>query len=53
MIYPERYPEGHPLHDADHVHWSSDPAPDEPFQWSADTIEWVADVVERRLKLEA
>lgn len=51
MLWPERYPEGHPWHNPEHVFWDQRGGthalePDEePYQWSADTIEWVAAAV--------
>jgi hypothetical protein len=47
MLWPERFPPGHPRHDPEHVYWSgSDYDAGTPFQWSAETIEWVAQAVE-------
>ena len=60
MLWPESFPPGHPAHDPDHVWWDGvdmdDPAAVAehrstagPFQWSADTIEWVATEVRKRM----
>lgn len=49
MIYPERYPrELQP----DHIYWEDreQGGEDDPFEWSADTIEWVAEGLERALR---
>ena len=54
MLFPERYPG----HDPEHLYWEDhDPAEDnagDPFQWSADIPEWVADwIVQRRREMKA
>lgn len=56
MLWPERFPPGHARHDPAHVFWDGcdDYGPDnddwiEPYQWNADTIEWVAELVEKEL----
>lgn len=58
MLYPERFPPGHERHDPEHIYWMQygddvgvdGRIIDEPFQWSADTIEWVAEAVARELQ---
>lgn len=51
MMYPERFPEGHELHDPDHMYWTSGGtgAEGDVFEWSAETIEWVAAELEKHL----
>jgi hypothetical protein len=60
MLFPEKYPG----YDPDHVHWSSDQEPwpiydstthtvtytPPVFMWTADTIEWVAQWCDHRLR---
>lgn len=45
LLYPEAHPFGSPGHDPDHVYWQGAHSfgPDaEPYQWSPDTLEFVA-----------
>lgn len=57
-LWPERYPPGHPAHEADHIFWDGIDLDDpeavaerakDVFEWSADTIEWVAMDVQKEL----
>lgn len=56
MLWPERFPPGHPRHNPGHVFWDgveSDPFGNdwvEPYQWDADTIEWVSELVTKELE---
>jgi hypothetical protein len=47
------FPEQHPGYDPDHVYWQdhdvNDPSDRDPFQWSSETIEWVATWLEHCL----
>lgn len=52
MLYPERYPRAD---QPDHIFWLQAPDEDEGeevgvFEWSSETIEWVATMLERALK---
>jgi hypothetical protein len=61
MLYPEKYPPGTEGHDAEHVYWDGVDLDDkqevadhcnDPFEWSADTVEWVADLVSTELEVQ-
>lgn len=53
MLFPEHYPPGTDRHDPLHTFWdgrdAADVRPGETFQWSADTIEWVAELLDLEL----
>ena len=55
LLYPEQHPPGDPYHDPEHMFWQQreitlEPVgPDEVFEWSADTIEWVAQEIEKEI----
>jgi hypothetical protein len=48
MLFPQRYPRAA---QPDHIYWDGRDEHDEPapFQWSAGTIEWVAEYLTKRL----
>lgn len=50
MLWPERFPPGHERHDAEHSFWLGDTAVvNGCYQWDADTIEYVAEVISREV----
>jgi hypothetical protein len=49
LLWPEDYPPGDPLHDPEHIYWDGQHEYESAYQWSADTIEWVAEAVAREL----
>jgi hypothetical protein len=56
LLWPERFPPGHDRHDPEHVFWDGcDVGADrfgEFYEWSADTIEWVAALVTQERERE-
>lgn len=54
LLYPEEHPPDDPYFDNDHIYWDAVDVDDKaevaehiqlPFEWSADTIEWVSEAI--------
>jgi len=52
LLWPERFPPGHPRHDPTHDFWDGHDGRDDDdvYEWGADTIEEVAELVTQELE---
>ncbi len=49
LLFPEEHPPGTPYHDPEHVYWQGQHLSEPAFQWSSETIVWVAEKVKKEL----